>query len=73
MLRPIVFADWAWRGRPFCGRLLLGLRDGGQAFPLLLKNEKAAQDQCDQYYDSGSHGTKSEQTASQGDVAARMR
>jgi len=39
-----MFADWTRGRRPFCGRLLLGLRDGGQAFPLLLDNEKAAQD-----------------------------
>jgi hypothetical protein len=72
MLGPIVFAHWSRRRRPFCGRLL-GLRNGGQALPLLLDHEKAAEDQRDQDYDSGSHGTKSEQTASQGDVAARMR
>jgi hypothetical protein len=47
MLGPIVFAHWAWRWRPFCGRLLLGLRYGGQVFPLLLDKEKATQDQRD--------------------------
>jgi hypothetical protein len=47
MLGPIVFAHGAWRGRPFCGRLLLGLRNGSQAFPLLLDKEKATQDQRD--------------------------
>ena len=47
MLGPIVFADWAWGGRPFSGRLLLGLRDRREPFPLLLKNEKATKDQRD--------------------------
>ena len=47
MLGPIVFAHRARGGRPFCGRLLFGLRDRGEAFPLLLDKEKATQDQRD--------------------------
>jgi hypothetical protein len=42
-----MFAHGTWCRRPFGGGLLLGLRDGGQAFPLLLDNEKATQDQRD--------------------------
>jgi len=56
MLGPIMFADGTWRRRPFCGGLLLGLGDGGHVLALLLNKEKAAQDQCDQDYDNGSHG-----------------
>ena len=55
MLGPIMFADRAWCRSLFGGRLLLGLRDGGQVLALLLHEEKATQDEGDQYYDCGSH------------------
>ena len=55
MLGPIMFADRAWRRSLFRGGFLLGLRDGGHVLPLLLDQEKAAQDEGDQYYDCGSH------------------
>ncbi len=55
MLRPVVFADRAWGRGSFRGGLLLRLRDSRHALALLLENEKAGQEECDQDYDNGSH------------------
>jgi hypothetical protein len=68
MLGPIMFTHWARRRSLPCDRW------GGFGLVLVmsLHEESAAQDGRDKYYDSGSHGAKSEHAASQGRVAVRM-
>ena len=50
MLGPIMFADRARCRRLFFGDFFLGFCDSGQAFPLLLHNEQATQEDSDHYY-----------------------